>query len=205
MTFIETICSGVETWQAVTFAVSVVLGGITWCTAIYLKACRLITSVAETEKKVAEITALVKKELNWNGSTSMKDNLDSLVASFSKMDAWSTALQNQSHLAMWRADAVGDLDWVNSAFTQATGVGLENLKGSMWLDLVCEEDRERVEHTWLRCLERYAPFTITFSLSPGDENCDNVLMQAQPFFAPQKQGGKLLGFAGTLQVVGSGK
>lgn len=205
MTFIEKICSGVETWQAITFLVSVVLGGVTWCTAIYLKACRLIHAVAETEAKVVEITALVKKELNWNGDTSMKDNLSSLVSSFSKMDAWSTALQNQSHIAMWRAAADGDLDWVNAAFTSATGVGLENLKGSMWLDLVCEDDRERVEHTWLRCLERYSPFTVTFTMSPGDENSEACSMQAQPFFATQKQGGGLLGFAGTLQVLRSGK
>jgi len=196
---IEAVLSGIELWQVASFFIT---GAIAWCTTVYFQARKLINTVKKTEEKVKEITRVCAKELSYNGGTSIKDVLDSLNAAFGRMEAWNTALLNQSGIAAWRTDACGDMDWVNAAFTHHTGYGLEGLRGCLWLNLVCEEDRQRVEGQWLRCIERCSPFTTTFSLAPGDSNSETVLMQAQPFFSPQKQGGNLLGFAGTLQMVG---
>ena len=209
MKVIEAVLSGIELWQVASFFIT---GAIAWCTTVYFQARKLIRTVKKTENKLAaicdkveEMAATVKKELTWNSGLSSKDMIATIGASLGKMEAWNTAILNQSGIAAWRSDSCGDMDWVNAAFTHHTGYGLEGLRGCLWLNLVCEEDRQRVEGQWLRCLERCSPFTTTFSLAPGDSNSETVLMQAQPFFSSQKQGGNLLGYAGTLQMVGDNK
>ena len=202
MKWIEAICGAVETWQAVTAVLAVATGAVSWLSVTFYKVYGLTKSADTLKQAVERMERLLGAELKYNGGRSMKDVLDALQSSFGKMEAWNTALLNQSSVAAWRADSRGDIDWVNAAFTHHTGVGLENLKGSLWLDLVCEDHRDRVEQQWRKCVDRSAPFTATFLVAPGDPNSDNVLMQAQPFFAPQKQGGSLLGFAGALQIVG---
>lgn len=199
MKVIEAVLSGIELWQVVSFLVT---GAVAWGTTVFFQARKVIRTVKETEEKVKEITTITKRELQWNGGLSIKDTLDALSASFGRMEAWNTALLNQSGIAAWRTDACGDVDWVNAAFTHQTGMGIEHLRGSLWLSMVCEDDRARVEGQWLKCIERASPFMTTFMMPPGDDNCETVLMQAQPFFSPQKQGGKLLGFAGTIQITG---
>ena len=189
-------------WQVWAVIGTFVVGVVGWLSATFLKLYRLTKTGDDLKDAVERIETVINKELKYNGNRSMKDVLDSVVASLNRSEAWQNAILNQSASPMWRADKDGNMEWANTAFTRVTGYGLEHLSGGRWLDMVSDDDRERVSTLWDSCVSHARSFSVEFRTSPGDHTSDITVMHCQPFFAAQKQGGGLLGFNGTLTIQG---
>lgn len=183
----------VDSTTLLTILAPFVIGIIAWLTKMFRK-------IKGLPAAVESIKTVVDTELKYNGGKSVKDLVGEIAQSLSKQEAWASALQDQLRTPLWRADHEGNFEWVNLAFTQETGMGLEHLRGLLWLGLVSESDRGHVEACWSRSVRHASVLDVSFRSAPGDDYSPTFILKAQPFFSSPKHGSRLLGFAGTLQT-----
>ncbi len=56
-------------------------------------------------------------------------------------------------VSVWTADPSGDLSYVNRYWTEYTGIGLEQARGSAWLAAVHPDDRDECVRAWRAAIE----------------------------------------------------
>jgi len=114
----------------------------------------------------------IEKQMFPNGGSSMRDVVDrtsTLMKEMAKDVSMSVAqnrsLFEQSEVGMFEGDDDGEIVWANRALRQLTGMRLEQLVGSGWINAVHDEDRRRVENDWRLATAQRRPFIAMFRLT----------------------------------------
>lgn len=168
---------------------------------IYLWARQRIRRVSE----VFDAIDAIKKEVFPNGSGSMRDSVDRSEKMVKKMAknifmslAQNRSLFEQSETGMFEGDDEGELLWANRAFRKMTGMRLEQLDGSGWINAVHDDDRRRVENDWRLCTSQRRAFLAMFRITHiGTGATTAVHCEAYPVFS---DGGDCSGWLSSIRV-----
>lgn len=133
----------------------------------------------------------IMKQVFPNGGSSMRDVVDAtskMTLDMSKVVAMSVAqnrsLFEQSATGMFEGDDEGEVVWANRAFRQLTGMRLEQLEGSGWINAIHDDDRRRVENDWRLSTANRRPFLSMFRMTHiGTGAITSVHCEAYPVFA----------------------
>jgi PAS domain S-box-containing protein len=99
---------------------------------------------------------------------------------------------------VWTAGPDGALSYANRAWHHYTGLGRASSAGLGWLQALHPDDRDAVERTWCRCVERCDDFTMEARLASRDGGYRAHTLHA----IPERDGdGKVLGWLGTMTDV----
>jgi PAS domain S-box-containing protein len=147
----------------------------------------------------------IKKEVFPNGSGSMRDSVDRSEKMVRKMAknifmslAQNRSLFEQSETGMFEGDEEGELLWANRAFRQMTGMRLEQLDGSGWINAIHDDDRRRVENDWRLCTGQRRPMLSMFRVTHiGTGVTISVHCEAYPVFS---DGGDCSGWLASIRT-----
>jgi PAS domain S-box-containing protein len=143
-----------------------------------------------------------------NGGSSMRDAVDrmsKMMLDMSKDVSMSVAqnrsLFEQSDLGMFEGNEEGAVVWANRALRKLSGMRLEQLVGSGWINAVHDDDRRRVENDWMLCTGNRRPFLSMFRITHiGTGASTSVHCEAYPVFADGGIGSGWLGLIRTREV-----
>lgn len=91
----------------------------------------------------------------------------------------------------------GDFVFANSKFEEITGLQSEEMKGSGWLNFICEEDRSGVYKKWKESLDNKTPFSASFCLMTKEGNRKSAHMKTQQI---RDASGNIVYFVGRIQL-----
>ncbi len=98
-------------------------------------------------------------------------------------------------VALFHADARGEIQAVNPAWISLTGLSAQQASGEAWLDVIHPEDREALRDAWRHAVAKIEPFTAECRLRTPAGALRWVRIVAQPDHDPDAG---LLGYGGSL-------
>lgn len=99
---------------------------------------------------------------------------------------------------VWCAGGAGECTFVNRAWQDYTGRGLEHHRGSGWLHCVHADDRETIERQWAEALGQRSRQEAQFRLRRADGEYGWVHLSAEPVC---DTGSRLAGYLGTCHDI----
>ncbi|HET8902831.1 MAG TPA: PAS domain-containing protein [Saccharospirillum sp.] len=88
-------------------------------------------------------------------------------------------------IIVWMANDQGEVDFLNQALAEYTGVTLESINLPMgWLDLLHPEDREPTMADWEQAVRKHQAYTTEFRIRRHDGHYGHFLVSAQPVDHP---------------------
>jgi len=130
--------------------------------SVYLKVwkpTREFTAVIKT--KLALIDG-VASTLKPNGGSSIRDVLDRLDSRTCLLEERQRAGMDLNPSPFFEADADGQCVFVNRAWSELTGIRLDEALGSGWLNSVHRDDRERVAEEWHAATKEGRTFRLQY-------------------------------------------
>lgn len=95
------------------------------------------------------------------------EKLGDCVAQLSASVALSEArtrlmINNRQDVGVWESDAEGNCTFANTKMLQALGGGFELVAGKNWIQVIADEDRDRVHREWVRAIETGTDFNLEY-------------------------------------------
>ncbi len=155
------------------------------CTAalfMYRKAGRPLWAYLMVRKQrifeALESVEIIRAEVFPNGGSSMRDEVQKtalavghisiLLGDLAKRVAMSVAqnrqLFDQTDIGLLEGDVEGEVVWANRALRKLTGLRIEQIVGSGWINAVHDDDRRRVENDWRLATAHRRQFIAVFRL-----------------------------------------
>jgi PAS domain S-box-containing protein len=106
--------------------------------------------------------------------------------------------ENANHAA-WRTDKNGQCQWINSKWSELTGLSLAQAGGNGWVEGLAPEDRERVFAEFSLCIERRTPLSTQFHMIDRKGNKTRVSCKGFPVMDPDSS--EPLAWIGTNIVI----
>lgn len=167
--------------------------------------------IRERMRRVTEAfdsVAAIRKEVFPNGGSSLRDAVNSTshtVREMSRAVAMSIAqnrsLAEQMETGMFEGDANGLIVWANRSLRQVTGLRMEQIVGSGWVNAVHDDDRRRIENDWAMAMHNQRPFIAMFRFTHvGTGTSVPVHCEAYPIFASEDTTSGWLGLLRTREV-----
>jgi len=91
-----------------------------------------------------------------------------------------SALAESLPQMVWEANPDGSRTYANKRYTQYTGVSVEDMAGSKWLELIHDEDRDRTEELWIRCTRSGENYLNEYRIRRHDGAYRTFLVRAVP-------------------------
>jgi PAS domain S-box-containing protein len=91
-----------------------------------------------------------------------------------------SALAESLPQMVWEASPDGSRTYANQRYTKYTGVSVEEMAGTKWLELVHEEDRKRTEELWNGCMGSGEPYLNEYRIRRHDGVYRSFLVRAVP-------------------------
>lgn len=120
----------------------------------------VLSDVAPTISKIAE-------EFRPNGGSTFRDALDRVEVQLAKNSNMATVLLQEAPDAVFITDGDGNCTWVNDAYTQWTGLSVDQAFGKGWHQAIAREDRENVFDEWDRAVRERANFVGHYNWTNG--------------------------------------
>jgi PAS domain S-box-containing protein len=96
-----------------------------------------------------------------------------------------TELTDTLPVIIWMADEAGNVDFMNQAVADYTGVAIADIPLPMgWLDLLHPDDRAEAVSDWQSAIARQQPYTTEFRLRRQDGHFGVFLVTAKPVNHP---------------------
>ena len=108
------------------------------------------------------------------------------------------ALAEISPVGIFRADAQGQITYVNPRWCQIAGLSAKDALGEGWLSAVHPQDRERVAQGWYGATESSHSLTADYRFIHSDTTVTSVMGQAVP---EKNDAGRMIGYVGTITDV----
>jgi len=123
--------------------------------------------------------------------------LDESKAGLAGSEAKFRTMAECAPLGIFLTDSDGDCIFVNKAYQDISGYGLEAVRGSGWSNSVHEEDRRKVFGDWYNAAKTRSSFKSTFRrIRP-----DGAVIWTSATAAPICEGDAVLGFVGSIEDV----
>lgn len=183
---------GLTDWYYVLGIAALVSGAVLF---LYRKAAHPMYRYARDRLRristALDTVELISKQLFPNGGSSLRDVVDrnskvmiDMAKDVSMSVAQNRSLFEQSVMGMFEGDDDGEIVWANRALRQMTGMRLEQLAGSGWINAIHDDDRRRVENDWRLATANRRPFLAMFRITHiGSGAIAPVHCEAYPVFA----------------------
>jgi len=149
-------------------------------------------------RNVLKKVTIVQDRVTSNGGSSLSDSIDRIEGKVGELLAISEILQQISNKPLFRSNEVGDYSWVNIAYMEKFNVSIDDVRGSGWLDLIPENERESVAKVWRAAIKDKRKFEDIFCISSETEDCGTkVRCKAYPIVIKET----LKGYLGSWVVV----
>jgi PAS domain S-box-containing protein len=138
----------------------------------------------------------IKKELQHNGGSSLKDYVSRLDAELIKQEKRQKALIQDLTYGTFETDATGKIVHVNRTYCRLSGRTPDELMGSGWINCVSSQYRDDVTKNWHLTVTENRDWTDTFSFVIPTGGEISVIFTATPMFNTKNA---LIGYFGTIQ------
>ncbi len=141
--------------------VAVIVAGI----ALY----KYIVQARHTMKKVEEALPTlfdIAKEFNPNSKDgdSLRQVIDQLTINVSTLKAQAELLLETAEPPIFMSDISGQMTFVNTAWTNVTGVPADDALGTGWTQAIHDDERIRVYAEWSQSVKDQRPFFLEFRI-----------------------------------------
>lgn len=149
-------------------------------------------------KKFNKIYAIIEKELQPNGGSSMRDAIKRLElmahAENSRFKTWMTFFP----YPVFETNPNGYCIYVNRAYLNFTGRNLDEVVGNGWIINVHPEDREEVHESWSSAVNDKREYCLTYRFLDKDNNTRKVHVHACPSLNHEKE---VIGYIGIISIL----
>ena len=145
-----------DTTTAVTVITTILIPLATWFLGLCVRGWKAFT-----------ILSSLAKQFETNGGSSLKDRVEAIFDAVEDLSAVNSVSLNLVPYAFFRADADGNVNWVNRSFTHETDLSERDAYGLGWLNAVSEEDRARVRTEWSASVTDHRAVKTAFKLVDG--------------------------------------
>jgi len=145
-----------DTTTAVTILTTLLIPAVTWFFSLCVRGWRAFT-----------ILSSLASQFETNGGSSLKDRVEAIYDAVDYLIAVNRVSSNLIPYAFFRADAVGNVNWVNRQFVHETGLSEQDAFGLGWLNAVAEADRARVRAEWCSAVDDQRAVRTAFKLVDG--------------------------------------
>jgi len=121
--------------------------------------------------------------------------LERAQAELQEREAQFRTLAENVPLAIFTADARGGVEFINSAYTQATGRAAAQAAGEGWMEAILPEEREAFRKAWNSAVEQRKPFAAECRWKTVRGDARWFLVRAS---ATGPEGGRWVGFAADI-------
>ena len=154
-----------------------------------LRTIRALIERGSAEAPVLLPTTKMQQELEYVKQYNVR-LVQKLESKLEQLDDANRQLRNSENLfhtlaqlapvGIFQIDRAGHLLYVNSQWSEITGLSPENASGASWLAALHPEDRERVTRAWNDALAATQPFQAEFRFLHADGSATWVWAQARP-------------------------
>lgn len=134
-------------------------------------------------------------ELNTNGGSSIKDQLNRIESRQLFSEHISKATMASLGIGCWKSNSDGQFIEASSLFCRITGRTETEILGSTWSTWIHHDDRENVFDEWMRCVEEEIEFSMDYRYVRPDGTIVPCHGSSYPIFNDKKQ---IIGFLGIL-------
>lgn len=154
--------------------------------------------LANTAEMVHDI---IKKELQTNGGSSIKDSIKRIEGHISIIDAKYKAFVSLENEPVWESDENGGCIWANSSYLKMTGFDFDYLKNAGWISIINENDRSRVREEWNMAIKEKRVFSCEFIINRFDGTKIKVFGKSFPILSSIDE--SITGYVGRLSFCNS--
>lgn len=152
-----------------------------------------------------DITYIVS-EVRTNGGTSIKDALVRNEQALARIEAMSHSnveiqkarMDNDPQL-IFITDSEGNCLWVNRSYSRLSGRGIDELKGSGWINVITPDEREEVKELWYEAAESNREFEMRVTYQDTLGKKFQVDIRSYKMTSPN---GETTGYMGAGALVG---
>ncbi len=180
-----------------------VIGGAAWALLKYTKQlynwiCVQINTINNIQTSLTKIdldVGILKKELQHNGGSSLKDYVSRLETELIKQEKRQKALIQDLVYGTFETDSTGKVVYVNRTYCRITGRTPDELVGTGWINCISSESREDINEKWLDTISENRELHETFSFILPTGGVIEILFSATPMFNTKNV---LIGYFGTV-------
>ena len=158
--------------------IALIFGGISGitglCTIIWKKFLKPIVKLCKNQDYFKETVEEIRKELQTNGGSSIKDAIISMRESCVRIEnrqkviiQRTKAALHYSNMALFETDESGRLIWSNANLCELTKDIVTSVEGFDWINLFTEDEREEVLTEFKSCLHMNRRFSKISKMQNG--------------------------------------
>ena len=158
--------------------IALIFGGISGitglCTIIWQKFLKPIVKLCKNQDYFKETVEEIRKELQTNGGSSLKDAIISMRESCVRIEnrqkviiQRTKAALHYSNMALFETDESGRLIWSNANLCELTKDIVTSVEGFDWINLFTEDEREEVLTEFKSCLHMNRRFSKISNMQNG--------------------------------------
>lgn len=156
----------------------------------------LMQNIQNSLLRIDSDVSSIKKELQHNGGSSLKDYVSRLDAELIKQEKRQKALIQDLTYGTFETDATGKVVHVNRTYCRLSGRTPDELMGSGWINCIENDRREEVARNWYLSVSENRDWTDSFSLVIPTGGSVHIIFTATPMFNTKNA---LIGYFGTIQ------
>jgi len=107
-----------------------------------------ISGLADATASLCKRVGAIESELKPHGGSSLRDSLTRVEQMTIGTRAHVRLQYQMNHTPTFEIAVNGAVTWVNRAYIEEYGMGLEDISGNKWLSSIHPDDRERVVREW---------------------------------------------------------
>ena len=150
--------------------------------------------ISSIEKDMAD----VRKELSYNGGSSMKDQINEMKG---LQEARFYTQQNQNPTPLYNCNKVGECTFSNTALANLFGMHYTEMLGKGWLAAIGETqaEREAVYEEWISSVKNDLPFACDYTVV--NQKTKEIFKCRSKAEAQRKKDGEVMFYLGTVQKI----
>lgn len=131
---------------------------------LHKKFIKPIFNFFEAVDNSIDILSKMDYEFTSNGGKSIKDAINRIELRQISQEHRIHAILSHWPLAFFESDSNGMCIWVNKTYSRLTGKSIDELRGNGWLNVIAEEDREKVSKEWFSSIDQQREFSLKYRI-----------------------------------------
>ena len=155
-------------------------------------------AVLGTEENIGLISQVetIKRELRLDSKSTISSQVARLLAE------QRAALDEDRTRAFFSCSKGGAVEWASKTFLRWFGAHLIEIRGSGWLGLVADDERERVADEWARAVNSQRSSTARFFINGDVDGVPTRMFMALELSPIFNANGDLIGWRGSMERIG---
>jgi len=143
---------------------------------------------------------IMSQEFRPNGGSTLRDAINRIEEKIALQEQKTSAIIKSFPIGTWVSDEKGKCIDVNKSLCQIMGRTESEIKGDNWSNWVHPAEKEHVFEEWYRCVQNDLNFDMEYRYVLPSKKIQKVHGTA---YQLKNDKGKIVGFLGTLEAIGS--